>query len=62
MPKKMYQREPAWFFEQLLDEVHATAQPDESKFTVKTDDPVYASFAAELIEQHYPPQTELPLN
>ena len=62
MPKKMYQLEPAWFFEQLLEEMHATQQPGEPKFSTDTADPVYASFAEEVIETHYPPQSELPLN
>lgn len=62
MPKKVY--EPTRLFDELLAETHAAeeaADPTTPKLAVRTDDPTYKSFADELIAQHYPPQSELPL-
>lgn len=55
MPKKTY--EPARIFEQLLLETREV----DGKFVVKTDDPAPELFAENLINQHYPAQSELPL-
>lgn len=55
MPRKLY--EPACFFDELLAE---TLEQD-STFVTHTPDPTYKSFAQSLINEHYPPQSELPL-
>lgn len=61
MPKKLYLTEPlepAVIYSGLLDEFTAA----DEDFQVKTDDPAVPSFAAQLIEYHYPPQSQLPLD
>lgn len=61
MPKKMYVMEPAVFFDNLLEETREAQGEGEPKFTVQTSDPIYKSFITELLNEHYPPQSELPL-
>jgi hypothetical protein len=63
MPKKLFPSEPARIFNALLTETEERlkAQVEPDSFTVHTDDSVYESFADTLIEEHFPPQTELPL-
>jgi hypothetical protein len=59
MPKKLHLTlEPAVTFNGLLAEF---LEVDKS-FTLKTNDPAVPSFAAQLIEDHYPPQSQLPLD
>lgn len=58
MPRKLYPSEPAVFFEQLLKETHA----EDPEFAVKTTDPAYESFVNDLINEHFPPQSQLPLD
>jgi hypothetical protein len=62
MPRKLYPSEPAVFFNQLLTEVHAAQPETEPKFSVKTADPVYKSFTSELFDEHFPVQSQLPLD
>ena len=66
MPKKMFTTEPAVIFDELLTESREKAASTELEedrvFEVKTADPVVPSFASELISQHYPAQTQLPLD
>lgn len=61
MPKKLYASEPPVLFDVLLAEVHATQVEGEPEFTVKTLDSTYKPWADALSDEHYPPQTELPL-
>jgi hypothetical protein len=63
MPKKLFPSEPARIFNALLAETEERLQAlvDLDSFTVHTDDPAYTPFADTLIEEHFPPQTELPL-
>lgn len=61
MPKKLYLAkplEPALIFHGLFKEF-LEADRD---FLLKTDDPAVPSFATKLIEEHYPPQSQLPLD
>lgn len=58
MPKKLFTTEPAVFFAELFKEFLT----EDREFLIKTPDPVVPSFAAELINQHYPAQTQLPLD
>lgn len=61
MPKKLYLTgplEPATIFTGLFKEF-LEADRD---FLLKTDDPAVPSFAAQLINEHYPPQSQLPLD
>ena len=66
MPKKLFTTEPPVIFDELLAEFVETfpgnADEGEAPFSVKTDDPVVPSFSAELINTHYPPQSQLPLD
>jgi hypothetical protein len=57
VPKKLYPSEPAVLFELL----HASTLEADPEFTIRTTDPTYKSFASELIDQHFPSQSELPL-
>ena len=62
MPKKLL--EQPHIFNTLLAETHAAEQavdPAATPFAVKTDDPTCKSFADDLINEHYPAQSELPL-
>jgi hypothetical protein len=62
----MFTTEPAVIFDELLAESReqaASAELEEDRvFEIKTTDPVVPSFADELINQHYPAQTQLPLD
>lgn len=61
MPRKLYLTgplEPATTFQQLFKEFLEV----DRDFLIKTDDPAVPSFAAALIENHYPPQSQLPLD
>lgn len=58
MPKKLYPSEPPVFFHELFK---ATLE-DDRDFVIHTPDPVYTPFAPALIEEHYPPQSQLPLD
>lgn len=58
MPKKLFPTEPAVTFIELYEQFLEV----DRNFLVKTDDPVAPTFADALIAQHYPPQTELPLD
>jgi len=62
VPKKMYVKEPPVIFNELLAEVRASQPEGEPEFTINTDDPAPPPFAAALIEEHYPPQSQLPLD
>ena len=57
MPKKLYPSEPPVIFQGLYKEF----LEDDQEFLVKTVDPAVPTFAQELIDEHYPPQSELPL-
>lgn len=63
MPKRLFPSEPAKIFNALLAETEEQLQslPEPETFTVHTTDPTYKPFADTLIEEHFPPQTELPL-
>ncbi len=50
--------EPALIFRELFKEFLKA----DKEFLVKTDDPAVPSFAEKLIEEHYPPQSQLPLD
>lgn len=58
MPKKLYPSEPPVIFQALYRE----ALDVDRDFLVNTDDPAPEAFAEKLISEHYPPQSELPLN
>lgn len=58
MPKKLFASEPAVFYAELFREF----LEEDRDFLIKTPDPVTPSFAAEVIAEHYPPQTQLPLD
>lgn len=61
MPKKLFgPLEEPLIFQELLVSTRATLEEDET-FDVKTDDPTYVSFADAVIAEHYPPQTQLPI-
>lgn len=62
MPKRMYVLESPVIFDALLEEVNAAKKDGEPDFQVVTPNPTPESFAATLIDQHYPPQSELPLH
>lgn len=60
MPKKLRMEltEPPIIFDTLLAEFNE----GDSEFVVHTPDSVVEQVADELIAQHYPPQSELPLD
>ncbi len=57
MPKKLYASEPPVIFQQLYREALGV----DKDFVVRTTDSEPPTFAAALINEHYPPQSELPL-
>lgn len=57
MPKKHFVREPAVTFQGLYDEWLAI----DPEFVINTPDSAPELFADKLIDEHYPPQSELPL-
>lgn len=62
MPRKLFgPLEEPLIFQELMVAVEATLEEGET-FDVKTDDPMYASFADAVIAEHYPPQTQLPID
>lgn len=59
MPKKLRgQLEAPIILQELFKEFLA----NDKDFVLKTDDPAPKPFAAALISEHYPPQTQLPLD
>lgn len=58
MPKKLYSSEPPIIFQEL----YRAALTSDRDFLVRTTDPTPPSFAAKLIDEHYPPQSQLPLD
>lgn len=57
MPKKLYPSEPAIIF----DDLYAEALEVDNEFSLKMSDPTPELFADKLINEHFPPQSELPL-
>lgn len=58
MPKKLHTSEPPIIFQEL----YKAALASDRDFLVRTTDPTPLSFAAKLIDEHYPPQSQLPLD
>lgn len=64
MPKKLYPSEPAVTFDAVLDEFRQFLRelPEPEDFEIHTSDPAPEQFAGALIDEHYPPQHQLPLD